>query len=141
MSNGYSNVVTIGVQGPPGTAVGSQVYVRETESPYTAQLSDGLILLDNSATGNRLTITFENAPVAGTKRRVMWWAGFGGTGGAPPLIVAAGAGIQIASWTSSGGQASLGAQTSITQLGGEGIWEFVGTTVNGVVVNAWVLEG
>jgi hypothetical protein len=122
----------------PGAYQRTNAYVTAGNSPYTALASDDLILFDNSAAGGvQLTLKFEAAPVPGTRHRVLWWASTSPLGARP---IVDGNGNQLASWTSGTGKTSLGATTNITQLAGEGEWEFVGTS-SGTAVNAWVLVG
>lgn len=107
----------------------TQAYVTAANSPYTALITDSLILVDNSATGAVLTVNFVAAPVAGAPPvTVKWWA----TGGAANAPVISGNGNQVENWAAETGETGLGANTSVNQLGGQGTWAW------SVTANAWV---
>jgi len=122
-----------GPTGPTGAIPAvTEAYVTHATSPYTVLATDDLTLIDTS--GGSVTVNLPAAPVAGERHEIKWW--YAGEGGPAPTV--SGNGNSLEQWTVPSGDSGLAPTTQITTVGGSATWEWV-TTVDSVVVNAWVL--
>jgi hypothetical protein len=114
----------------------TQAYVTNGSSPYSALSSDDVILCDNSSTGAVITIELPASPAVDETHTVKWWKSQSPAAGS---VTVSGNGNDIEAWSGSTGSTSATTgSTSITQLGGEGTWKWVGA-IGLVNVNSWVL--